>query len=111
MKCFVQVNAAGEESKHGLAPEEVIEFIKNLRPFENIVIDGLMTMAPLTDDQKLIRTCFRKLADLRKQIRELQLDFAPCTELSMGMSNDFVIAIEEGATIIRIGTALVGEEG
>jgi PLP dependent protein len=111
VKCFVQVNAAGEESKHGLAQEEVIEFIKSLRPFENIVVAGLMAMAPLTDDQKLIRTCFRELADLRKQIKELQLDFAPCTELSMGMSNDFVIAIEEGATIIRIGTALVGEEG
>jgi PLP dependent protein len=111
VKCLVQVNAAGEESKHGLAPEEVIEFIKNLQPFENIVVAGLMTMAPFTDDQKLLRACFRNLADLRNQIRELQLDYAPCTELSMGMSNDFVIAIEEGATIIRIGTALVGEEG
>jgi pyridoxal phosphate enzyme (YggS family) len=111
VKCLVQVNAAGEESKHGLAPEEAIEFIKSLQPFENIVVAGLMTMAPYTDDQKLLRSCFRKLADLRNQIRELELDFAPCSELSMGMSNDFVVAIEEGATIIRIGTALVGEEG
>ena len=109
IKCLVQVNVSGEESKHGLAPEDVMDFIKNLRPYENISIEGLMTMAPYTDDEENLRACFRKLQELREQIKNLDLDFAPCSELSMGMSNDFEIAIEEGATMIRIGTALVGE--
>jgi PLP dependent protein len=109
IKCLLQVNVSGEESKHGLAPEDVTDFIKNLRPYENISIEGLMTMAPYTDDEEQLRACFRKLRELREQIKNLDLDFAPCSELSMGMSNDFEIAIEEGATMIRIGTALVGE--
>lgn len=108
MKCLVQVNVSQEESKHGLAPEHVLDFIKDLHPYENISIEGLMTMAPLTDDEEQLRNCFRKLKELREQIKDCNLDFAPCTELSMGMSNDFEIAIEEGATMIRIGTALVG---
>jgi PLP dependent protein len=111
IKCLVQVNVSQEESKHGLAPEEVIEFIKNLHPYENIIIEGLMTMAPFTDDVDQLRSCFRRLKELREEIKNCHLDYAPCNELSMGMSNDFEIAIEEGATMIRIGTALVGEEG
>jgi PLP dependent protein len=111
MKCLVQVNVSQEESKHGLAPENVLNFIKDLRAYENISIEGLMTMAPLTDDEEQLRTCFRKLKELRDQIMNCNFDYAPCTELSMGMSNDFGIAIEEGATMIRIGTALVGVAG
>lgn len=111
IKCLVQVNVSGEESKHGLTPEEAIVFIESLRPFENISVEGLMTMAPFTDDEDLVRECFRKLRDLRVQVQALNLNYAPCTELSMGMSNDYPIAIEEGATMVRIGTALVGEAG
>jgi PLP dependent protein len=111
LKCLVQVNVSGEESKHGLSLEDVIPFIKELANFEYIVVDGLMTMAPLTDNDQILRDCFRKLRDLRDQVQSLQLEYAPCFNLSMGMSNDFPIAIEEGATMIRIGTALVGEEG
>lgn len=110
MNCLVQVNVSGEESKHGMAPEEVLPFIKKLQTLKNIRIAGLMTMAPLTDDEGILRSCFGKLKELRDEIRTLNLDFAPCTELSMGMSNDYSIAIEEGATMIRIGTALVGED-
>ncbi|WP_160720124.1 YggS family pyridoxal phosphate-dependent enzyme [Bacillus sp. USDA818B3_A] len=109
-KCLVQVNVSGEESKHGLSLEEAVPFIESLSKLENIVIDGLMTMAPFTNDESILRNSFRKLRELRDQVQTLQLDFAPCTHLSMGMSNDFAIAIEEGATMIRIGTALVGEE-
>ncbi|MFP7296052.1 YggS family pyridoxal phosphate-dependent enzyme [Neobacillus niacini] len=109
VKCLVQVNVSQEESKHGLAPEDVIDFIKSLQPYENISIEGLMTMAPFIDDEEMLRTCFRRLKDLRDQVKNCNLEFAPCTELSMGMSNDFVIAIEEGATMVRIGTALVGQ--
>jgi PLP dependent protein len=108
IKCLVQVNVSQEESKHGLALEEVIDFIKSLHPYENISIEGLMTMAPFTDDEEQLRSCFRSLKELQEEIKNLNLDYAPCTELSMGMSNDFEIAIEEGATMIRIGTALVG---
>ncbi len=69
-----------------------------------------MTMAPLTDSKDEIRQCFKNLKELQVQIQELLLPYAPCRELSMGMSNDFEIAIEEGSTMVRIGTALVGNE-
>lgn len=109
VNCFIQVKTSSEESKHGIAIEEVIPFVKKLKDFPNIKIVGLMTMAPLTDDKEIVRGCFRQLRNLQKEIVHLQLPYAPCEELSMGMSNDFEIAIEEGATMIRIGTALVGE--
>jgi PLP dependent protein len=111
VKCLVQVNVSGEESKHGLSSEEALVFIESLRKFEKISVEGLMTMAPFTNDEKEIRECFRKLREVRELVQALDLDYAPCTELSMGMSNDYVIAIEEGATMVRIGTALVGEDG
>ena len=106
MKCLVQVNVSGEESKHGLAPQEVINFIKSI----HIEVAGLMTMAPHTDEQSILRHCFRTLKSLQIEVQQMKLEYAPCTELSMGMSNDYAIAVEEGATLVRIGTALVGEE-
>lgn len=111
VKCFVQVNTSKEESKHGLDPENVIDFIKELKDFPNIVVVGLMTMAPFTKDETVIRNCFRQLKNLQMEVQKLHLEYAPCTELSMGMSNDYIIAVEEGATFVRIGTALVGNEG
>ena len=110
IKCLVQVNVSGEESKHGLAPQEVINFIKTLKDYPNIVVAGLMTMAPHTDDQSIVRHCFRTLKSLQTEVQQMKLEYAPCIELSMGMSNDYAIAVEEGATLVRIGTALVGEE-
>ena len=110
MKCLVQVNVSGEESKHGLAPQEVINFIKRIQDYPNIEVAGLMTMAPHTDDQSILRHCFRTLKSLQIEVQQMKLEYAPCTELSMGMSNDYAIAVEEGATLVRIGTALVGEE-
>ncbi|MCL6573451.1 MAG: YggS family pyridoxal phosphate-dependent enzyme, partial [Bacillus sp. (in: Bacteria)] len=80
IKCLVQVNVSGEESKHGLTPEDAIVFIESLSPFENISMEGLMTMAPFTDDEDIIRECFRKLRELRTLVQALNLDFAPCTE-------------------------------
>ncbi|MGG5253028.1 YggS family pyridoxal phosphate-dependent enzyme [Neobacillus sp. SM06] len=110
IKCLVQVNVSGEESKHGLHPDEVIPFIEQLQAFDKIGIVGLMTMAPLTNDEEVLRNCFRLLRELREQVKARQFAFAPCDHLSMGMSNDFHIAVEEGATMVRIGTALVGED-
>ena len=109
INCFVQVNMSKEESKHGIQPETALDFVKELAVYPNIRIIGLMTMAPLTQDEMVIRECFRNLKTLQEEINNLGLSHAPCTELSMGMSNDFKIAIEEGATYMRIGTALVGE--
>lgn len=110
IKCFVQVNSSGEESKHGMGLEKVIPFIKKLDKYSNIEVVGLMTMAPNTEDEMVIRDTFRSVKKLQQEIQALELSHAPCKELSMGMSNDFEIAIEEGATFIRIGTSLVGKE-
>lgn len=109
VKCFVQVNVSGEESKHGMSPEEVIPFIKEMEKFEHIEIVGLMTMAPLTEDKEKLRQYFKQLRLLKDKVQSLNLSYAPCTELSMGMSNDFNEAIIEGASYVRIGTKLVGE--
>ena len=110
IKCFVQVNVSGEESKHGLTSEEAIDFIKALEQYSKIKVVGLMTMAPFVEDEEILRNCFRKLRQLRGEVKGLNLPYAPCEFLSMGMSNDYRIAIEEGATHIRVGTALVGCE-
>ncbi|WJY28806.1 MULTISPECIES: YggS family pyridoxal phosphate-dependent enzyme [Sporosarcina] len=108
--CFVQVNVSGEASKSGLAPDETEEFISKLREYDKIRVIGLMTMAPNTEDDQLIRSVFRSLRELRDKLAAKQMPHAPVTKLSMGMSNDYIIAIEEGATHVRIGTALVGSE-
>ncbi|TCP29104.1 hypothetical protein EV207_11226 [Scopulibacillus darangshiensis] len=111
LKCFVQVNISGESSKHGIGEDELMAFIKALKDFSNISIVGLMTMAPHTEDQELIRRIFRRLKNWQEHIMEHGFEHAPCTELSMGMSNDYQIAVQEGATFVRIGSALVGNDG
>lgn len=108
--CFVQVNVSGEESKSGLQPDELEDFIIQLAEYDKIRVVGLMTMAPFTQDEEWIRKVFRSLRGLRDQLAAKEMAHAPCTLLSMGMSNDYAIAIEEGATHVRIGTALVGTE-
>lgn len=108
MPCFVQVNVSGEDSKHGLAPEDVHAFIDDLQQYEQVRVVGLMTMAPHIEDEAEIRTVFKKLAAIRDEVKAKSLPNAPCEYLSMGMSNDYEIAIEEGATHIRIGSILVG---
>ncbi|MBI5974535.1 YggS family pyridoxal phosphate-dependent enzyme [Staphylococcus canis] len=110
IKCFVQVNVSGESSKHGISVEELIPFVKELENYQNIEVVGLMTMAPLTEDETQLKSIFKQLRTKRDEVQALNLPYAPCTELSMGMSNDYPIAVEEGATYIRIGTRLVGKE-
>ncbi|OJG97275.1 YggS family pyridoxal phosphate enzyme [Enterococcus termitis] len=104
--CFVEVNITGEDSKHGFRSEDVLEFIQELASFDKIRIIGLMTMAPLDASEQVLHDVFSKLKILQSTINNQHLSYAPCTELSMGMSNDFPIAIEEGATFVRIGTAI-----
>jgi pyridoxal phosphate enzyme (YggS family) len=108
INCLIQVNVSEEESKHGLKQEELLGFIQQLEQYQNIRVVGLMTMAPLTKDKTIVRNCFSALKRKQEEVIQLQLAYAPCEELSMGMSNDFEIAVEEGATFVRIGTALVG---
>ncbi|WP_283152267.1 YggS family pyridoxal phosphate-dependent enzyme [Guptibacillus hwajinpoensis] len=110
VNCFVQVNVSGEESKHGLSPEETLPFIESLNEFSSIKVVGLMAMAPHTDNTNEIRDVFKKLRELGERVQSLSLPHAPCNELSMGMSNDYEIAVEEGATYVRIGSSLVGNE-
>ncbi|WP_165995286.1 YggS family pyridoxal phosphate-dependent enzyme [Bacillus sp. Cs-700] len=110
INCFVQVNVSGEDSKHGLSLDQTIPFIESLKEFSSIKVIGLMTMAPHTDDRNEIRSVFKQLRELGERIQNLSLSHAPCNELSMGMSNDYEIAVEEGATYVRIGSSLVGNE-
>jgi PLP dependent protein len=90
VKCFIQVNVSGEDSKHGLLPEEL--------------------KTPHIEDKEQIRSYFQKLKQLQLDVQAMKLPNVPCSELSMGMSNDYEVAIEEGATFVRIGSALVGKE-
>jgi len=105
--CFIQINVSGEESKQGIAPEDLPSFLHEIGQYPAIRVIGLMTMAPLTKDAARIREVFRSLKTLQEEVKEKKLSYAPCTELSMGMSSDFEIAIEEGATFVRVGTTLV----
>ncbi|MEK6268792.1 MAG: YggS family pyridoxal phosphate-dependent enzyme [Planococcus sp. (in: firmicutes)] len=110
VNCFVQVNVSAEESKSGIEPEDTINFIESLEAYDNIKVVGLMTMAPNTSDESVIREAFKGLKSLQLQVSEKNWAHAPCTECSMGMSNDYLIAAQEGASFVRIGTALVGAE-
>ena len=106
INCFIEVNVSGEESKQGIAPAELQTLIEGLAELDKLNIVGLMTMAPYEATQADIRAIFANLKQLQVQMKELNLPYAPCTELSMGMSQDFSLAIEEGATFVRVGTAL-----
>lgn len=110
VRCLIQVNVSGETSKHGLNPDDVIPFIRELADFGHIEIAGLMTMAPHTTDPEDARPIFRSLRMLRDRVQAENFGHAPCRHLSMGMSADYLVAVEEGATFIRIGSALVGSE-
>lgn len=106
-KVFLQVNVLGEARKQGFSPDGLLSLCENcdFSDFPFTSIEGLMTIAPLTSDEGLIRRCFRNLRGFRDKINEMNTDFQ-LKDLSIGMSNDYVIAIEEGATILRIGTAI-----
>ena len=106
IKCFIEVNVSGEESKHGIKPDELHSFINELEGLDKIHVIGLMTMAPYEASQQEVQTIFSTLKKLQESVKEQNLRYAPCIELSMGMSQDFKTAIEEGATFVRIGTAL-----
>ncbi len=95
---LVQVNNAGEEQKSGIAPSQLEELIEKIKMLQNVELKGLMTIAPLTDDEAYLRKLFCEMRELKEKFH--------LKELSMGMSNDYKIALEEGATMIRLGRTL-----
>jgi pyridoxal phosphate enzyme (YggS family) len=106
-KILLQVKTSNEKTKSGISDEsELIATARSCNEFKNIELSGLMTIAPFTEDQKLIRKSFNYLSKLKDTLKSEDLNLK---ELSMGMTDDFEIAIEEGATMIRIGTAIFGE--
>lgn len=110
VKCLLQVNVSGEDSKSGVAPDEIIPLARKLRSCPAIELIGLMTMAPHEDDPEQTRPVFSGLRHCLATLNQAAIFDAPLTELSMGMSNDFEIAIEEGATYVRLGSVLVGKD-
>ncbi len=106
---LVQVNIAREATKSGLPEQEIPQLIKEISCLENLAIKGLMTMPPYFNAPQRVQPFFKALRKLRDQIKKLQLPTVALDELSMGMTGDFEVAIEEGATLVRIGTAIFGE--
>lgn len=106
---LLEVNIAGEESKFGYSPSEVLTDISQIAALPNLKIKGLMTIAPFTDIPETNRDYFRQLKELAVDIRNKNIDNVDMDVLSMGMSGDFQVAIEEGATMIRVGTSIFGE--
>lgn len=102
---LLEINIFGEESKQGYRLEKLILDIENLKKLKNLNIIGLMTMAPFTEDEKIKRDIFSKLREIQINLNEKYFD-NKLTELSMGMSNDYRIALQEGSTIIRLGTRI-----
>jgi pyridoxal phosphate enzyme (YggS family) len=105
---LVQVNAGGEDQKSGFEPARVIDAIGAMLDLERIAVRGLMTMAPFTDNEKVLRSTFGLTRECLARCRAELAGFDGTT-LSMGMSNDFAIAVEEGSTEVRLGTVLLGE--
>lgn len=106
---LVQVNIAQEETKFGLRRDEVIPFLEKIAPMSNIKVQGLMTIAPLVSDQEMARPVFRSLYQLAQEIADLRYDHVEMRYLSMGMTNDYEVAIEEGANVVRIGSGIFGQ--
>lgn len=104
---LLQVNVAGEASKEGIAPGETLELARQIVALPALQVEGLMTIAPLVDDPEEVRPVFRELRRLRDRLRA-EVTASPWTHLSMGMTDDYGVAIEEGATLVRVGRAIFG---
>jgi pyridoxal phosphate enzyme (YggS family) len=105
-RILLEVNTTGEETKHGFTPDEVPAVAARVAGLSSLRLEGLMTLGPLTDDQTVIRRSFQSLFRLREKIEDTLA--IPLPHLSMGMSDDFEIAVEEGATLVRLGRVLLG---
>lgn len=110
IEIFLEVNTSGEQSKYGVAPEKALDLAKAISQKPGLSLTGLMTVGPLTEDEKATRKSFKMLAGLFGQIKELNLTGVELKYLSMGMSSDFELAIEEGSNLVRVGRAIFGIE-
>jgi pyridoxal phosphate enzyme (YggS family) len=108
---LVEVNTSGEETKYGLEPGETLDAVREMADLRGIRITGLMTIGAFLDDPEDVRPCFRTLREIRDRIEEEVIPGVSMDHLSMGMTNDYEVAIEEGATIVRVGRAIFGERG
>lgn len=106
---LVQVNTSYEESKFGLDPTNVIPFIKEVAKYDTLHVKGLMTIGLFSAEEEKVRKCFRLLKEIQQQVIREDIPKVEMSQLSMGMSGDMEVAIEEGATIVRVGTAIFGE--
>lgn len=106
---FIQVNTSGEASKFGVEPSQTLDFVQKVAQLDRLHIKGLMTIGLFSAQQDQVRACFRLLRDLQQDVDRLNLPNVSMAELSMGMSGDLEVAIEEGSTMIRIGTAIFGK--
>lgn len=105
---LIEVNVAGEESKFGVSPAELPEFVEEVAKFPHIRVQGLMTIAPFVKDSEENRGIFKSLRKLSVDIKEKKVDNNTMRVLSMGMTNDYSVAVEEGATMVRVGTGIFG---
>jgi hypothetical protein len=105
-RLLVEVNVSGEETKYGLSPEEAISFLREINKHESIKVEGLMTMAPIVNDPEICRPVFKGLRELSEVIRDENIQNVEMNILSMGMTQDFEVAIEEGANLVRVGSAV-----
>ena len=103
---LLQVNVSGEESKQGLSIKEWRELLPSILLLKSVKVEGLMTMAPFTEDKAIIKECFNKLKNFREELLPFKTDLHTFAHLSMGMSMDYPIAIAEGATLVRVGSAI-----
>ena len=109
MPVLIEVNVAGEESKFGVTPEETEQLIRTISTLPNIRVEGLMTIAPYTENAEDNRSYFAALRKLFIDIKDKNIDNVNMCNLSMGMTGDYEVAIEEGATMVRVGTGIFGE--
>ncbi len=106
---LVEVNTSGEESKYGLDPDETLTAVEEIADLGGVEVVGLMTIGAFLPDPEDVRPCFQRLRSVREQIEDRVIPGVRMEHLSMGMTNDFEVAIEEGATIVRVGRAIFGE--
>jgi PLP dependent protein len=109
LKILIEVNVSGEKTKNGVSPADILNLVRDISALPRISVQGLMTMPPYFDDPEEARPYFRKLRELREIIESEKMPRVEMNELSMGMTGDYGVAIEEGATIVRIGRAIFGE--
>ena len=108
-RILIEVNVSGEESKFGIKPCDAEDFVRQASVYENVKIEGLMTVAPFDATEDELKGIFRSLKDFKEEINKLNIEGVSMKELSMGMTGDYEIAIREGATMVRVGTGIFGK--